>query len=191
MGFRTYLKTINKKELKHIYNFSENQIIDYAQKKDSDLDEIFLVHNEIGEYIFQIYDVQKKFIDENHIYLLNETTNKLIEDYGQQLFKINKEGLKSLIEFYNEQIKINIQNKINNIEDAIKSKDNKEIMYLLDDIKTSYFFQISELEGKSNYILDDKFLIVDSQRLDLEIFNLITLYNNFNWEENILFIQAN
>ena len=191
MGFRTYLKTINKKELKHIYNFSENQIIDYAQKKDSNLDEIFLVHNEIGECIFQIYDVQKKFIDENHNYLLNETTNKLIEDYGQQLFKINKEGLKSLIDFYNEQIKINIQNKINNIEEAIKSKDNKEIMYLLEDIKRNHSYHISELEDKSNYILDNKFSIVDSQRLDLEIFNLITLYNNFNWEENILFIQAN
>lgn len=206
MGYRTHLQKMSMDDFKKVSKMNETELIKYVNKRENEdftEEEIYLTIKYVGKSLIQIYDVNENFEKEYSKNLFDmESMNNLAKDYGHQLFRIEKEGLLALIELYNEQVKETYKGYQKEIESVLdmenKSlKDEKEAFYVLYDFMRRFDRRVFEFGGddnylkdKRNYILDNDTFIVDSELLEYEIFNLVSLYNSFDWENEILIIEA-
>lgn len=220
MSYNTTIKSIEKKDFDLIKNFTtEKEIIDYVNLKNNDTikdDEIYLAIRDIGENVLQIDGINEELEKKiSKKIFINDNINNLAKNYGHQLFMIEKNDLLLIIKHYQSEIirllskRINRLNSVLKVDEETKEKgliDNKENYYVIKDIIKLFDWKMMEFgyreEGRkeiNNYFPnlclnkkdDDNYLTVsNSQLLEYEIFNLVALYNNFDFENKVLIIEA-
>lgn len=219
MSYNTYIQSIDKKDFELISNFkTEKEIIDYVNKKDSENyenDEVYLAIKYLGENVLQITDINNELEKKISKKIFKDVDiNKLAKNYGHQLFMIEKNDLLLLIELYQSEILRIFQKRITQLTNILKINgetkekglvDNKENYYVIKDFirlfeEKSMDFGYRE-EGRKKSINNFPNLCLNSNEkkldvvsnssfLEYEIFNLVSLYNNFDFDEKILIIEA-
>jgi len=202
MGFNYTLKTINKKKYKKISNMNKKKLTEYIKKNidieyyDIDLsnDELHSAIRYIGDETISLVAINKDTFtneDKKKFFYHNELKN-LAEDYGNSLFVINKKSFEKIIEEARIYVYERYNNLIDNYKNA-KTKDEKE--YAIDDIILNLETKRMDWDKRSEYSscpysLNREKIMIDSQSLEYDIFNLVTFHRNFDFENNILFIEG-
>ncbi len=220
MSYNTNLQVLKKEDLNIIKNLkNEFDIINYVNWKRNDNindDEIYLAIKYLGKNILQIDYINEEL--EKSIskkIFINDDLNNLAKNYGHQLFMIEQEDLLLIIKHYQNEILKSFSNNIKKLNSVLKLSDdknekglidNKENFYRIKDIINtfeykliSFGFREEDRKKIDNYFpnlvlnqnkKDKKLIVANSNYLEYEIFNLVSLYNNFDFENNVLIVEA-
>lgn len=212
MSHRTHLQLLTKEEFEIVSNLnSEKEIIDYVNNKNNenfDDDEIYLAIKYLGRDILQIdfNDSVEKTISKD-IFKKKEI-NDIAKNYGHQLFKIERKDILNIIEYYQKETLSKFHNKIKELNEILLDEtkeivSGKESYYRIRDV-VRYFERLLLYFGERNEnkidIKKSIFNIVeknnginvlcDAESLEYEIFNLVSLYNTFDFENNVLIVEG-
>lgn len=212
MSHRTHLQLLTKEEFEIVSNLnSEKEIIDYVNNKNNenfDDDEIYLAIKYLGRDILQIdfNDSVEKTISKD-IFKKKEI-NDIAKNYGHQLFKIERKDILNIIEYYQKETLSKFHNKIKELNEILLDEtkeivSGKESYYRIRDV-VRYFERLLLYFGEKNEnkidIKKSIFNIVeknnginvlcDAESLEYEIFNLVSLYNTFDFENNVLIVEG-
>ncbi len=212
MSHRINFQILTKKEFDIVSNLNnEKEIVDYVNNKNNknfSYDEIYLAIKYLGKNILQIdfNDEVEQKISKN-IFKKNEI-NDIAKNYGHQLFKIEKNDILTIIEYYQKQVILNFNKKIKELKEIIKEETKeiiceKESYYKIKDTIRGFEKIIMNFGGRneneynlkrSMFNINEKNnginIICDSENLEFEIFNLISLYNTFDFESNVLIVEG-
>lgn len=202
MSIRTNLQRIKKIDYVNITKMNIVELIEYVNVKDKEKfteEEVYLTIKYVGDNLLQICDLNNELIEKiKKDFLINEETKDLAKNYGHELFTIDKKGLEEIIEYYRSQVLENFNRdlkKMENIQNKIEkglpitSSEQYDLINLINKLKR----KISDFGGERKhkfYRLGNKLQLLDSESLEFEIFNLISLYNNFDWENEIMLIES-
>lgn len=131
MSHRINFQILTKKEFDIVSNLNnEKEIVDYVNNKNNknfSYDEIYFTIKYLGKNILQIdfNDEVEQKISKN-IFKKNEI-NDIVKNYGHQLFKIEKNDILTIIEYYQKQVILNFNKKIKELKEIIK-EETKEII---------------------------------------------------------------
>lgn len=208
MGYRTYIGKIKRSEYEKIKNLSPEEL----NKFQSEDDEYYF---DTSKYISEIYEFGKdtQFDDEN-FYTPFFTNEKCQELYfsDTELWVVEKDYLKHIIEHYRTKIISFYESRLNSFgfgEEVSKfmsqkpklswDAENFERQYHLDfsnitDKEASSIWNIIH-DAKSNlhewklnppYDLDGGDEVSLSWKYEYAIFELVRIYKQFDWENDIL-----
>jgi Ni,Fe-hydrogenase I large subunit len=212
MGYRNYLAKLSKKEYNKIKKYNKKQWYKYNNTPLDDWVGVYKIGKpivELGKYV-NSFD-EKLF---NPVFL-NEKLQKNYED-NSELYIVGKRFLEILIDRYAENIRSNYSNMINIfykdgkcISDFYNSKkydwiDNKctfDFSKITDEEQTALYNCINHLldmgrewgicsypnqSNRNPYILKKDSLIISSWKYEYAIFELVRIYNSFNWKKCVM-----
>lgn len=116
-----------------------------------------------------------------------------LDEYGYEFKIMTKEGLEHLIDHYNEQIISTLNSDIEYIQN--NNEKGKELAIGLFQRKLDKWKL--EVAGRKirPYILNkdnkkEQNLIISDDSYEYDIFNLVFIYNNFNWDNDYLILNG-
>lgn len=181
MGYSVYLARVSKKNLNKIKNLS------YSGLKKSLTDEEFLHPAQIfPNKVFELGEaINTDKLSEFMTPLFKESTQEHFED--DLLMALSKEGLEKAIALFHSFIVENKERQLSRAKNIIK-KDG-------DEYEKRQFLQQIELDCKNwknykPYSLNKDRALVDSLNAEYLIFELVLVYRNFNWDEDVLVIMG-
>jgi tRNA G10 N-methylase Trm11 len=183
MAYRTYIGYITNNKYRIINKIETSDDL----KKFLNLEEIYDFFDEITT-IDEISDEALHLKKESQNFFLNKELNNEINE-GYDLFIINKEKLLKLIEIYEKLIKDFYKNKFEEIME-IKNKE-EDIEYAFE--KAMYIIKQNILQwertpldkSENNYNMCKSLYTIE-----YNIFDLLNLYKNFDFDNNQLVIYA-
>lgn len=188
MGYRYRLGKITKKERDKYITSDYKEVIKLTNiHKEED----YSLHTLPEHHELLIIDFPKKF---NAVFIKPFFEKFNLNDMNGHEFNImTKEGLKSLIDHYHNEITSNLKRELKQIEDEprsaeflIRQKIEKWNFKIQNKLITPYI-----LKNDDQHILDlqDGQIAVDGC-LEYQIFNLVFIYNTFDWENNFLILNG-
>jgi hypothetical protein len=206
MGYRNYLGSLPKKEYNKIKRLSLKELYKHKGEEWHDdpddrigyvgvYDIAYNTHYELGKYVDSF---DKKFFKRVFI---NKETQKYFEE-EHDFYIVQKEFVEELINYYTEKVRT-MYNKLltpffgdnNKIREEINLKEGDT---LTEDQITSIYTLISHTRemgfewGVMGWFKDsvpynlNSTELVGSWKFEYAIFNLVNLYNTFDWKKNVM-----
>ena len=181
MGYRNYIGSLSRKEYNKIKSLTKEELLKYKNAHTDDDDEYICVFDlpekklhEFGKYCeFGDKKFYKNFFE-------NEELNEEYQE-DDELYIVEKDFLKHVIEFYTEKVK-------NIYLELIKGVDNTESITLE---KAGELFkhikgQSMEWNQLTPYNLESGEEITKSWKYEYNVFELVRIYKSFDWEKNVM-----
>lgn len=194
MGYRVYLGEMSKDDVKKIKSIKNKiKLIDYLCPKNC-------MDDEDGPYVPSPYKIAEEIYEMgSHI----EFELELIERFGDRILKypecdeeyycdyelaeISKEGLKFIIEQYkkyNKQHFVELTNSLTTIGADIESV----IRHLTE--KSKMWEEEESYRSAVNLVHKNKFMLTNSWTYEYTIFQLVSLYKQFDWDTQSLIVYG-
>lgn len=205
MGYRNYLGSLPKKEynkikrmtIQELYAFkNEVWVEDYSEGYVGVYDVAYNEHYELGKYVDQF---DKKFF--KTVFKNKETQKHFREEHD--FYLVEKEFVEELIKYYTEKIRTYYKDMLSPFFEGDKSKagfmKTKEtpmtqeelsgVYKLIDHVRSmamewgvSGWFEDQVPYNITNPEKD----FISSWKYEYSIFNLVILYNTFDWKKNVM-----
>jgi uncharacterized protein YwgA len=212
MGYRKYLATLSKKKYNKIKKFNKNEWYKYNNISLDDWVGVW----EIGESIYELGKCVESFDKKlfKPVFLNKKLQSEYEDEYD--FYKVGPKFLEAIINRYSENIRLHYSNMTDAfykdgkcISDFYNSKKydyiNKKCIFDFSKITEEEQYAIyqcidhvinmaqewginsySGQENKKPFILKKGIDIVSSWKYEYEIFELVKIYNSFNWKKNIM-----
>lgn len=214
MGYRTYLAILPKKKYNKIKRYNKKEWYKYNNVSLDENDWVGVW--EIGEPIYELGKYVKPFdkklfkpvflnkqlqaeYEENHDFykvspkFLKEIINRYTENirsYYSDIINIFYKDEKCISDFYNSKNYDWINNKctfdFSKITDEEQTALYKCIKHVLDMGKEWGMGSYPKQSNRNPYILKKDSSIISSWKYEYEIFELVRIYNYFNWKKYVM-----
>ena len=193
MSYRIMLNSISCIEYNKIKGMSKNGLIDYLNLKNNEKEED-LYMSYIGRSIGGQINIDKDTLndEDKKIFFESNELKTYAEDKGNELYIISKDALYKIIEQDRKSILSGYNDLIESINNVKNNTDKKNV---LSDLKYKFEIKVMDWEKRnelcaSPYNLNKNKLMVDGISNEYNIFTLVDIYRNFDFKNNIIFIQA-